>query len=145
MNGVKVTPQREGFPPPQDAPLPAQDVAQVRLLISVAVAVFVVLVLGEFQRALCSPLALLGSCFRAAQKAGEWKVSRSVSSLCPFIAQLEDWRTQHDYLKIGGSGAFVRFISGSCRRDEEEKLGILRNTPRLWRNILPCLGNVWKE
>uniref|UniRef100_A0A8C6XLB2 Signal recognition particle receptor subunit beta n=1 Tax=Naja naja TaxID=35670 RepID=A0A8C6XLB2_NAJNA len=45
MNGVKVTPQREGFPPPQDAPLPAQDLAQVRLLISVAVAVFVVLVL----------------------------------------------------------------------------------------------------
>lgn len=70
MNGVKVTPQREGFPPPQDAPLPAQDVAQVRLLISVAVAVFVVLVLGEFQARPVQPLALLGSCFRAAQKAG---------------------------------------------------------------------------
>ncbi|XP_032081170.1 signal recognition particle receptor subunit beta [Thamnophis elegans] len=45
MNGVKVTPQRDEFPPPQDAPLPDQDVAQVRLLVSVAVAVFVVLVL----------------------------------------------------------------------------------------------------
>ncbi|KAM6442394.1 signal recognition particle receptor subunit beta [Liasis olivaceus] len=45
MNSVKVTPEREGFSPPQDALLPAQDAAQVQLLISVAVAVFVVLVL----------------------------------------------------------------------------------------------------
>ncbi|XP_062988370.1 signal recognition particle receptor subunit beta [Elgaria multicarinata webbii] len=45
MNTVEVTAAREGSPPPQDAPLPAQDVAQLQLLVSVAVAGLVVLVL----------------------------------------------------------------------------------------------------
>uniref|UniRef100_A0A6J0T7G6 Signal recognition particle receptor subunit beta n=1 Tax=Pogona vitticeps TaxID=103695 RepID=A0A6J0T7G6_9SAUR len=46
MDTVEVAAAREGSPPPQDAPLlPAQEVAPVQLLISVAVAVLVVLVL----------------------------------------------------------------------------------------------------